>query len=854
MPPLSVEISGGTSRFTRKVEPNAPFPACWPVSPSEIRRDPLHLPIAIADRVQSPPSVVLVLLRFRQFQLSRPRRGPALSRFRQARARRHCGANNRARSSALASGPSTVALPCADAGSRESERASFGVDRAGGLVILHECPERSSTPHVRLAPQRQGSRHFVHFRPKALPPDFLAPASWLARSASYRRALGVMFEGWELWPWHHARQRGARVRAAEAFRRAEIRRWRGRIRMEGSPESVKSVTYFMGSGPTPFLRGHLAGRNLKQHRQRSEGGWIAVANDGNGPRLVRTGAALRALPARLSARPRCGCRGASSSRRPIRAPMIRPSRRIFSPGFFVFAGKVVHAQGQSPFEMAPPSPQWENLLNGFGWLRHLRVAENPLARTNARALITDFLRLRRNNGDPAWAPPVAARRLLSWISASPYPPRRRGSRAFIAVSCGPSASMPAISSSASGAVSRSRSASFRRSRFARSRFPPRPSRGCCGRRTGRSPREIRRCILEDGGHVSRSPRAIVDLLLDLLPLRHLFLAKNEDPPELLQTTLGRSLQLLRLLRLGDGNLGLFHGMGYMPADSLAIVFRYEHVSGEPLLSAPASGYERLAAGTTALLMDVGGPPPFAFSRAAHASALAFEFSDGPWRLVVNCGAPITGSSAAREAARHTAAHSTLVIADTSSCHFETRNARTELGAAIIDRPTPPKVLREENEAGTRLTAMHHGYARRFGLLHERGLALSPDGTTVHGLDALVDADPKRPPSAVPFALRFHLHPHVQATLQSPEGGHQARSSKRGFLAFRSRRVSGRCSRRASFMPRPMGPGGRSRSSSRLNPPSPARSPGASLACGSRKSKNQPPELARSSRGGGSAQA
>ena len=92
----------------------------------------------------------------------------------------------------------------------------------------------------------------------------------------------MMFEGWELWPWHHARQRGARVRVADAFRRAEIRHWRGRIRMEGSPESVKSVTYFMGSGPTRFLRGHLAGRNLKQHRQRSEGGWIAVANDGGG--------------------------------------------------------------------------------------------------------------------------------------------------------------------------------------------------------------------------------------------------------------------------------------------------------------------------------------------------------------------------------------------------------------------------------------------------------------------------------------------------------------------------------------------------------------------------------------------
>ncbi|MBV9567001.1 MAG: heparinase II/III family protein [Hyphomicrobiales bacterium] len=482
---------------------------------------------------------------------------------------------------------------------------------------------------------------------------------------------------------------------------------------------------------------------------------------------VRTGAALRALPAALSA---------STLRMPKRLIIAPPDPRTHDPtvaedilaGFFVFAGKVVHAQGQSPFETAPPSPQWENMLNGFGWLRHLRVAESPMARTNARTLISDFLRLRRNNGDSAWAAAVAARRLLSWISASPY--LLEGAdlafyRRF----------MRAIGQHARHLIVGIRGGFPVEERFL-------PAIALCSLALSSDPRprllrlanralaaEIRRCILEDGGHISRSPRAIVDLLLDLLPLRHLFLAKNETPPGLLQSTLGRSLALLRLLRLGDGTLGLFHGMGYMPADSLAIVFRYEQAPGEPLLSAPASGYERLVAGTTVLLMDVGGPPPFDFSRAAHASALALEFSDGPWRMVVNCGAPLTGSSAAREAARHTAAHSTLVIADTSSCQFETRNVRTELGAAIIDTPGTPKVLREEGEAGTRLTAMHQGYARRFGLLHERGIALSPDGATVHGLDALLDADPKRPAGTVPFALRFHLHPSVHATLEPGDG-------------------------------------------------------------------------------------
>jgi len=437
-------------------------------------------------------------------------------------------------------------------------------------------------------------------------------------------------------------------------------------------------------------------------------------------------------------------------------------------GFFVFAGKVVQAQGRSPFEMTPPSPQWEGMLDGFGWLRHLRAADSPMARSSARILVADFIRLRKANGDPAWAPAVVARRLLSWISASPFLLEgadlafyRRFLRAIgqhgryllVGLHGGFPAEERLLPAIAICALALSSDAKPRLTRIGIRALAV----------------ETKRCVLEDGGHVSRSPRAIVDLLLDLLPLRHLFLAKNLAPPEALQSTIGRSLPFLRLLRLGDGNLGLFHGMGYMPADSLAIVFRYEPAAGEPLLGAPASGYERLTGGSAVLLVDVGGPPPFSFSRAAHASALAFELSDGPWRIVVNCGTPLSGSAAAREASRHTAAHSTLTIADTSSSVFEARNGRSANGAAIIEEPPAPRLLREADEAGTRLTAMHAGYTRRFGLLHERGLAMTKDGTALHGLDGLLDADPKRPAGAVAYALRFHLHPQVRASLDARDG-------------------------------------------------------------------------------------
>jgi uncharacterized heparinase superfamily protein len=484
--------------------------------------------------------------------------------------------------------------------------------------------------------------------------------------------------------------------------------------------------------------------------------------------MGRVLARIGAIPARL---------GISMLPMPGRLHIAPPDPRTHDPtvaqdilaGFFVFAGKAAKAQDRSPFELIAPSPQWEALLTGFGWLRHLRAAENPLAPAEGRRLVSDFIRLRKNTADAAWAAPVAARRLLSWISASPFllegadlafyrlflrAVGQHGRYLIAGVNGGFGSEERLLPAIVLCALALSSDAKPRLMRIAVRALAT----------------EIGRCVLPDGGHVSRSPRAVVELLLDLLPLRHLFFARNLPPPAPLQSAIERMLPLLRLLRLGDGTLGLFHGMGYMPADSLAIVFRYDQSPVGPLSSAPDTGFERLRGGPLVLLVDVGRPPPVLFSRTAHASALAFELSDGPWRMIVNCGAPVVGSSAAREAARHTAAHSTLTIADTSSCRFEVRTSRDAQGAAILERPPAPELRREIDDTGLRLTATHRGYARRFGLLHERGILVSADGTAVTGLDRLLDVDPARPAAAVAYALRFHLHPSVSARLDANYAG------------------------------------------------------------------------------------
>ncbi|NNC00984.1 heparinase, partial [Corallococcus exiguus] len=143
--------------------------------------------------------------------------------------------------------------------------------------------------------------------------------------------------------------------------------------------------------------------------------------------------------------------------------------------------------------------------------------------------------------------------------------------------------------------------------------------------------------------------------------------------------------------------------------------------------------------------DVGGPPPTALSAAATAGCLSFEFSSGVHRIVVNCGTPRIASEALAQAARSTAAHSTMAINELSSCQFVTDKGfwfeRTiarwllrRLGPVVLSGPTRVVAERTERERVQGLNASHDGYLKAFGVRHERRWQLAPDGHILEGED------------------------------------------------------------------------------------------------------------------------
>ena len=429
-------------------------------------------------------------------------------------------------------------------------------------------------------------------------------------------------------------------------------------------------------------------------------------------------------------------------------------------GYFAFGGRIVNTQGRSPFDLHPPSADWERALNGFGWLRHLRAADTALARVNARALVDDYLAKRSRAAAPPFDPATAARRILSWLSQSTILLEGADSdfyHRFLRALARDAAQLHQAFGATWG-LTRLQAAIALAEYAVCADVGQRHQ----ARATALLAEAIEAQVLPDGGHVGRNPQTLVELLLDFLPLRQSYAARSIVAPPALLNAIDRIIPAVRLLRHGDGALALFNGMGVTAPDRVATVLAYDDSRGQPLNSAPHAGYQRLEAGGAVVIVDCGPPPPRQLSAEAHAGCLSFEFSSGLDRIIVNCGAPAVAGPA-REAARQTAAHTTLTIDDVSSCRIATDvGIERVVAGQIVSGPRRVVAERRAIDDGLLLEMSHDGYARRFGLVHERRLALKADGAQLVGEDSLTAARDTGLQLPERCDLRFHLHPAVRA--------------------------------------------------------------------------------------------
>lgn len=432
-------------------------------------------------------------------------------------------------------------------------------------------------------------------------------------------------------------------------------------------------------------------------------------------------------------------------------------------GRFRFYGQTVDVpDGVSVFDLKPPSGLWQEALHSFAWLPALSNAGGEAARKLATNLIGQWVKRHTHYSEPVWLPHIMALRLaaifshgrlvianseLMWRSKL-FVSLREQSRMLERISAEAPDGLPRLEAAAVLALS-----------------------GLClddsARRRdaglARLEAEIERQILPDGGHVSRSPEALLSAYRHVIMVLEALSAVNEEPPHVLRNAHDRMAPMLRFFRHADGALALFNGGAEGDPRMIAGLLARDDVRGQPFHHARHSAYQRLTAGRTLCLMDCGRTPPGPFALEAHAGAGAFELSSGNHRIVVNCGTGGLTHQAWNSALRATAAHSTLILADTSSAHILPAGfARDLLGPRLLGGPVAPVSRRIETAQGWAAEAMHDAYVPAFGLRHERQLTLSPQGLMLTGRDRLVPAA-TGVPAGQGFAVRFHIHPDVRTS-------------------------------------------------------------------------------------------
>lgn len=416
-------------------------------------------------------------------------------------------------------------------------------------------------------------------------------------------------------------------------------------------------------------------------------------------------------------------------------------------GIFRFAGQTIEKEHLS-WEPEIAHPEWIAELHGFEWLRDLRSVSGERARRMAREMVSLWLNQYEKHHDIVWRADIAGVRLTSWISFHDF---------FCATA----------------------DDTFRKNYFTSLiRQARHLSRSLPGDLTGiplmRALRglaytglaledgeerleqafrlileQIREQILPDGAHISRSPQASFEFFQCLVDLRAALIFAKIEMPEELQHAIDRMTPAIKFFRHGDGGLAQFNGGQEGNAHLCETTLMHSGARGKAMKSLSQCGYERITQGRSSLIMDTGLPLMSAYSDRAHAGLLSFEYSFGRDRVIVNCGtSEVKGKW--RHLLRSTAAHSTMVVDSRNACQFNEEGM-------LISRPEI-RAKRHEDEDVALVDASHNGYVPRFGQMYRRCVRLQEQGEVLCGEEQLSGR------AGVPFAVRFHLHPGIQASL------------------------------------------------------------------------------------------
>ncbi len=434
-------------------------------------------------------------------------------------------------------------------------------------------------------------------------------------------------------------------------------------------------------------------------------------------------------------------------------------------GAILLAGHLAEAPDSLLWDVPAPDPAFSIAAQGFGWLDDLAALGTKEAQARAQDWTWAWIARFGGGRGPGWTPDLTGRRIIAWVHHATLLLSGRDSAQSEAF-------FRSLSRQAAYLERRWQSAADGLPRFEALTGLLYAGLSLNGMEAVIAPAVTALAatceadIDAEGGIPTRNPEELLEVLTRLTWSASALSEANLAVPAALSAAITRIAPALRALRHADGDLARFHGGGKGAEGRLdrALAAAGVRAGATPAI---AMGYARLAGGRTSVIVDASAPPEGRAAETAHASTGAFELVSGRRALVVNCGSGLDFGAEWRRAARATASHSALGLEGVSS----SRLAAT--GEALAHRAQVTAARLTVGTEGADLFLAHDGWLRSHGLTASRSLTLAKDGRRLSGVDALtaMTAEARRRFEDVMtttamaggrFAIRFHLHPDVDA--------------------------------------------------------------------------------------------
>lgn len=487
------------------------------------------------------------------------------------------------------------------------------------------------------------------------------------------------------------------------------------------------------------------------------------------PRPVSTPGIMDRLTARITTTGRAA-KGFAIAPDPRSFGSFARGRQLMAANY-MFAGALVEDAGGDIWSLNAPNPVFAAELHGFTWMDDLAAVADLRARDLAQKWIVEWIDAFGRGTGPGWTPDMTGRRLMRLLHHAEFALFGRDDQIRAAY-------LRSVTHQTRFLARRWKSAPM-----GLPRFEALCALMCASlildnqaHRTDAAARALARecatAIDAHGAIDSRNPEELLEILSLLTWTNATMQEAGHARTAEVAEAIARIAPTLRTLRHADGGLARFHGGGrgiegqldQALADS---TIKHRHSDGLSM------GYARLSGGRTSVIIDAAPPAKDEGARIAHASTLAFELTSGRRPVIVNCGSGVSFGTDWHRAGRATPSHSTLCLSGRSSARLGPKG-RGQF-EPLLDGPKHVPVRMTRANDGYRFQAGHDGYLDTTGLTHARTLELTGDGRAMAGEDLLIaieDEDRRTFDEAIrddnyvgiPYQVRFHLHPDVEAQL------------------------------------------------------------------------------------------